>query len=68
MKPDDFIDALGGTVEVAKLCDCFPQGVSNWKRHGIPKARLQYLKLLRPDLPWADLVQPDRINLESPAT
>jgi hypothetical protein len=43
------IDALGGTVAVADLCEVKPGAVSNWKREGIPKPRLQYLKLARPD-------------------
>lgn len=59
MKPDFFIEALGGATAVAKLCECFPQAVSNWRREGIPKARLLHLKLLRPDLPWEKLVQPE---------
>lgn len=58
MKPTDFIELLGGTSAVAKLCECTPQGVSQWKENGIPKARLQYLRLLRPDLPWDRLQQP----------
>lgn len=44
------IDALGGTGAVAKLCDVNPAAVSQWRRDGIPKARLQYLRLARPDV------------------
>lgn len=51
------IDALGGTSEVAAMCECTPQAVSQWfgvdadgeERH-IPKARLMYLKAIRPDV------------------
>ena len=58
MQTQDFIELLGGTAAVARLCDCKPQGVSQWKENGIPKARLQFLKLLRPELPWDQLQQP----------
>lgn len=47
---DEIIDALGGTVEVSELCEIAPSAVSQWRLTGIPKARLMYLKLLRPDL------------------
>jgi hypothetical protein len=59
MKPDFFLDQLGGTTEVARLCHCTPQAVSQWRAEGIPIARLLHLKLLRPDLPWQKLVQPE---------
>lgn len=42
------IRALGGTAQVASLCGIKAPSVSGWKRHGIPKAREQYLRLLRP--------------------
>lgn len=44
------IDALGGTAAVAGLCEVNMQAVSQWRRNGIPDARLQYLRLLRPDV------------------
>ncbi|TAA27650.1 hypothetical protein EA661_12905 [Pseudoxanthomonas winnipegensis] len=50
MDAKDIIDRLGGTFAVAKLCNVKPPSVSEWKRNGIPVARLQYLALLRPDL------------------
>jgi hypothetical protein len=50
MNNSNIIDALGGTVAVALLCDVTPQAVSQWRDDGIPKARLMYLKLLRPDV------------------
>jgi hypothetical protein len=43
------IDALGGTKATADLCQIKPASVSGWRRHGIPKAREQYLRLLKPD-------------------
>lgn len=49
--PDSkIIDALGGTVAVANLCEVASQAVSQWRRSGIPPARRMYLKLLRPDV------------------
>lgn len=43
------IDALGGTTVVAKLCCVRAPSVSDWRKHGIPSARRQFLELLRPE-------------------
>lgn len=50
-KPTDseIIDRLGGTTEVARICQIKPPSVSEWRTTGIPPARRQYLELLRPD-------------------
>jgi hypothetical protein len=48
--PSEIINALGGTAETARICGIKPGSVSEWRRVGIPPARLMYLKLLRPDL------------------
>ncbi len=40
---------MGGTAAVARLCEVKPPSVSEWKRTGIPKAREQYLRLLKPE-------------------
>lgn len=50
MTPSQIIDAFGGTAKMAALCQVRSPSVSEWKHNGIPKARLMYLKLLRPDL------------------
>jgi hypothetical protein len=58
MDHEKIIAALGGTSEVAKLCECTPQAVSQWfgidpetgEQREIPKARLMYLKAVRPDV------------------
>jgi hypothetical protein len=55
--PDQIIDALGGTSEVAKLCQVTMPSVSEWRIDGIPKARLMYLKVVRPEV----------FDLQSPA-
>ena len=46
--PDEIIDALGGTSEVARLCEIQPPSVSGWRKLGIPKAQLNFLRLARP--------------------
>lgn len=43
------IDALGGTAEVARLCDVRMPSVSDWKRDGIPHARMMFLREARKD-------------------
>lgn len=47
--PSDIIQRLGGPTETAKLCEITVQAVSQWQQNGIPKARLKFLKLARPD-------------------
>lgn len=42
------IDDLGGTGEVARMFEIEPPSVSYWRKHGIPKARLMYLKTAFP--------------------
>lgn len=60
MDASKIIDELGGTTEVARLFDVRPPSVSEWRINGIPKARLQTLRLMRPDL-FADRpTQPDK--------
>ena len=43
-------DRLGGTSATAALCEIKPASVSEWRHSGIPKARVMYLKLLRPEV------------------
>lgn len=42
------IDRLGGTSAVAKICEIKPPSVHEWRENGIPKARLQFLRLAYP--------------------
>lgn len=44
------IDKLGGTGATAKLCKTSPGAVSQWRKDGIPQARLMFLELARPDV------------------
>ena len=46
----EIIDELGGTAEVARLCEVQPPAVSQWRECGIPKARLMYLRAIRPEV------------------
>jgi len=46
----NLVDRLGGTSEVARLCQVSSQAVSKWRNDGIPPARLMYLRLARPDI------------------
>lgn len=50
MNDSDLIDKLGGPTVVAKLLEVTPQAVSQWRDKGIPRARMMYLRLVRPDL------------------
>ncbi|GAB3109918.1 hypothetical protein GCM10027288_23420 [Bordetella tumbae] len=44
----DLIDALGGTSEVARLCDLTTGAVSQWRTNGIPRAWKKFLRLAKP--------------------
>ncbi len=50
MDSNQIIDALGGTAEVARLCDVKQPSVSEWRKNGIPHARLMYLQAIRPEV------------------
>lgn len=38
------VEALGGTTHVANLLQIDKTAVSHWKRNGMPRARLMYLR------------------------
>lgn len=44
------IERLGGTVKTAEFFDISPASVSDWKKTGLPKPRLQTLQYARPEL------------------
>ena len=48
MNPNEIIDALGGTFRVAELCEVRPPSVSDWRKYGIPRARMMFLRVARP--------------------
>lgn len=39
------IEALGGTFAVARIFNVKPPSVSDWKKDGIPAARVMFLKV-----------------------
>ena len=57
MDSENIIKRLGGPAEVAALCECTSQAVSQWygkddkgNERTIPNARLLYLKAIRPEV------------------
>ena len=44
------IDAIGGTGVTASLCEVSEAAVSQWRKEGIPNARLMFLRLAKPDV------------------
>jgi hypothetical protein len=44
------ISLLGGTRAAARFFEVTPAAVVQWKRAGIPRARLMYLRVARPDI------------------
>ena len=50
MNSSQIIDALGGTLAVATLCQVTQGAVSQWRVNGIPKPRLMLLQLMYPDV------------------
>ena len=55
MTPSEIIDALGGTFRVAELCEVKPPSVSEWRRRGIPRARMMFRRIARPEaFAWMD--------------
>lgn len=44
------IDALGGTVKVSELFRITTGAVSQWRKSGIPDARMMYIKKVYPKI------------------
>lgn len=50
------IEALGGTAAVARICEVSMPSVSDWKKDGIPPARMMFLRAVkRKELSGLDL-------------
>lgn len=62
------IDGLGGTSETARLCDVKPPSVSEWRKTGIPKTQLKFLKLARPEIFEGIEIEGDMPPAEEAAT
>lgn len=50
MNATEIIQRLGGPTKTAALCEVTTQAVSQWQQNGIPKARMQFLRLARPEV------------------
>ena len=44
------IDALGGSTAAARFFEVTVGAISQWRMSGIPRARLMYLRAMRPDI------------------
>lgn len=49
LDPNIVIDRLGGTGAVARICEVDPASISGWRKKGIPKARVQFLRVVYPE-------------------
>lgn len=75
MNSEKIIEMLGGPSEVARLCECSPQAVSQWFGpdpvtgipREIPNARLLFLKAVRPDV-FKNLTQTQDVSVDAPLT
>lgn len=56
--PNVAIDLLGGTSRAARFFEVKMASVSGWRRSRIPRARLMYLRVVRPDIYQAALKDP----------
>jgi len=50
MDTKQIIKSLGGVSATARLCEVSSAAVSQWQTEGIPKSRLMFLKLARPEV------------------
>ena len=51
------IEELGGTGQVADICQLTPASVSGWKKHGIPISWQKYMLMAYPKLQvWKKLL------------
>ncbi len=48
MDDSKFIDSLGGTGNVAALCGLEKSAVSQWRKRGIPRPWMLFLKQTKP--------------------
>lgn len=52
---EKLIAQLGGVNQVSRECHIRTSSVCSWYKSGVPRARLDYLKLAHPELPvWAE--------------
>jgi hypothetical protein len=65
MNATEIIQRLGGPTKTAALCEVTTQAVSQWQQNGIPKARLQFLRLARPEV-FQDVVDHPHVTQSQP--
>ena len=58
------IEALGGTNATARICGVASSAVAEWRKRGIPKARLEFLRLAFPDLHWREAASTTPLTVE----
>lgn len=49
ISPNVVITRLGGTGAVARICEIEAASVSGWKKNGIPKPWIKFLRLAYPE-------------------
>jgi predicted transcriptional regulator len=50
MDQKEIINKMGGTSKVAEICGITTGAVSQWRKNGIPSYRMDFFRLLRPEL------------------
>jgi predicted transcriptional regulator len=50
MDQKGIINKMGGTSKVAEICGITTGAVSQWRKNGIPSYRMDFFRLLRPEL------------------
>jgi hypothetical protein len=50
MDSNKAIDLLGGTAAAARFFEVRQPTISEWRKTGFPRARLMYLRAVRPDI------------------
>jgi len=69
LHPDSaLIDRLGGTMAAAEFFEVKGGSVSPWRYTGIPRARMMYLRAVRPDLFDTDAATPHETAPQDVAT
>jgi hypothetical protein len=63
------IEALGGPSKLGALLDISKSAVSQWKKNGIPKSQMRYLRNAHPEAfaPSSPNPQPAAVTADKPA-
>lgn len=60
MDSNKAIDLLGGTAKAARFFEVRMPTISEWRHSGFPRARLMYLRAVRPDIVAEASSKPDQ--------